>query len=142
MTNVVEEQVFEVDDKKGWGIRTLEQLSRGCFVFEYVGEVVTNAELLTRGVGDKYSLALDAHWQSEVNEGDESLLSINASMYSNVARWLNHRYDAGLHGRQKLIFIEGHARCLQIAALLRCNNWLFFPVQVRRCELDGHPSVH
>lgn len=104
VTNVVGEQVFYVDDCKGWGIRTLERLSPGCFVFEYVGEVVTNAELLTRGVGDKYSLALDAHWQSELNLGDESLLAIDASVYSNVARWLNHRYVDIIHISDPIIF--------------------------------------
>ena len=50
-----------MDDAKGWGIRTLETLQRGCFVFEAGGEVVTNAELLRRGRREKYALALDAH---------------------------------------------------------------------------------
>jgi len=89
-------QVFYVDDRKGWGIRTLERLVQGSFVFEYGGEVVTNAELLRRWHGQKYSVALDAYWQSEVALGDDELLSINASAYTNVARWLNHRYQIHL----------------------------------------------
>ena len=80
-----------MDDAKGWGIRTLETLQRGCFVFEAGGEVVTNAELLRRGRREKYALALDAHWQSELSEGDDVLISMDASRFSNVSRWLNYR---------------------------------------------------
>lgn len=85
-------QVFWADETKGWGIRTLEPLRSGCFVFEYGGEVLTNAELLKRKGRQQYSVALDAHWQSELTLGDNKLLSIDASTYTNVARWLNHRY--------------------------------------------------
>lgn len=60
-------------------------------MFEYGGEIVTNAELLRRGSGQNFAVALDAHWQSEVLLGDDLLLSIDASKYMNVARWLNHR---------------------------------------------------
>ena len=63
-----------------------------CFIFEYGGEVLTNAELLKRKGGQQYSVALDAHWQSELTLGDNKLLSIDASTYTNVARWLNYRY--------------------------------------------------
>lgn len=91
MTTVSGVQVFYVADSKGWGIRTLETLQRGSFVFEYGGEVVTNAELLRRGAGEEHALILDAHWQSELTDGDDVLLSMDASRYSNVARWLNHR---------------------------------------------------
>lgn len=71
----------------------MERLTRGCFVFEYGGEILTNKELLKRESGHKYSVALDAHWQSELALGDDKLLSLDASTYTNVARWLNHRYD-------------------------------------------------
>ena len=69
----------------------LETLQHGCFVFEYGGEVVTNAELLRRGAGKEHAPVLDAHWQSELTKRDDILLSMDASRYSNVARWLNHR---------------------------------------------------
>ena len=84
-------QVFYADDK-GWGIRTLEKLGLGSFVFEYGGEIVSNAELLRRGSPSKYSLALNAHWQCEVTLGDDALLSIDASKFTNIAQWLNHRF--------------------------------------------------
>jgi hypothetical protein len=34
-----------IGDSKGWGIKTLENLEAGAFVFEFVGEVVNNEKL-------------------------------------------------------------------------------------------------
>ena len=84
-------QVFFVSSQKGWDIRTLQYLRAGCFLFEYAGEVVTNAKLLRRGDATKYSLSLTADWQSEAHEDDDSLLCIDSSFVTNVGRWLNHR---------------------------------------------------
>lgn len=70
----------------------MDTLLRGTFLFEYAGEVVTNAELLRRGDRSKYALALDADWESEAQEDDDSLLCIDAMVVTNVARWLNHRF--------------------------------------------------
>lgn len=84
-------QVFYVNESKGWGIRTTESLRRGSFLFEYAGEVITNAELLRRGDRTKYSVALDADWESESQKDDDSLLCIDATDITNVTRWLNHK---------------------------------------------------
>ena len=69
----------------GWGIRTLEPLRQGSFLFEFAGEVVTNAELFRRGSGPKYSLLLDVHWQSESSKNDKELLCIDSSLCTNLA---------------------------------------------------------
>ena len=100
-------QVFFVSNGKGWGIRTLETLRRGSFVFEYTREVVTNAELLKRGDRTKYSIALDADWESEAEKDDDSLLCIDATEVTNVTRWLNHRYD--YHCRRITSFTSGRS---------------------------------
>jgi len=39
-------KVFWANQEKGWAIRTLEDLLACVFVFEYVGELLTNVELL------------------------------------------------------------------------------------------------
>lgn len=83
--------MFFVSTAKGWGIKTLEALAQGTFLFEYSGEVVTNAELFRRGKATTFSLLLDAHWQSECSKSDAELLCIDASHRTNLARWLNHR---------------------------------------------------
>ncbi|XP_077250829.1 putative inactive histone-lysine N-methyltransferase SUVR2 isoform X2 [Tasmannia lanceolata] len=96
-------QVFFTQEGKGWGVRTLEELPRGAFVCEYVGEVLTNMELYDRNIqstGNEkhtYPVLLDADWGSEGVLKDEEALCLDATFYGNVARFINHRCsDANL----------------------------------------------
>ncbi|XP_059297613.1 probable inactive histone-lysine N-methyltransferase SUVR2 [Lycium ferocissimum] len=96
-------QVFMTPEGKGWGLRTLEDLPRGAFVCEYVGEVLTNAELFDRvsrspnGEEHSYPVLLDADWGSEGVLKDEEALCLDATFYGNVARFINHRcFDSNL----------------------------------------------
>ncbi|KAI3469832.1 hypothetical protein Pfo_026495 [Paulownia fortunei] len=94
-------QVF-MTPEKGWGLRTLEDIPKGAFICEYVGEVVTNKELFERSMrntGDKhnYTILLDADWSSQGVLKDEQALCLDATDYGNVARFINHRcFDANL----------------------------------------------
>ncbi|KAF9604856.1 hypothetical protein IFM89_010531 [Coptis chinensis] len=94
-------QVFLTSEGKGWGLRTLQDLPRGTFVCEYVGEILTNTELYERNLrstGNEkhtYPVLLDADWGSESSLKDEEALCLDATYYGNVARFINHRcYDA------------------------------------------------
>ncbi|KAG0454221.1 hypothetical protein HPP92_025525 [Vanilla planifolia] len=96
-------QVFYTADGKGWGLRTLEELPRGAFVCEYVGEILTNLELYDRTIqrtGNEkhtYPVLLDADWGSEAGLRDEEALCLDATFYGNVGRFVNHRcFDANL----------------------------------------------
>ncbi|KAJ0014847.1 hypothetical protein Pint_20362 [Pistacia integerrima] len=96
-------QVFLTDKEKGWGVRTLQNLPKGAFVCEYVGEVVTNTELYERNMqsdGNErhtYPVTLDADWGSERVLQDEEALCLDATFRGNVARFINHRcFDANL----------------------------------------------
>ncbi|XP_021811918.1 histone-lysine N-methyltransferase SUVR4-like, partial [Prunus avium] len=90
-------QVFLTPEGKGWGLRTLEDLPPGAFVCEYVGEILTNTELLERNVGSpgnkntRYQVLLDAGWGSKGVLKDEEVLCLDATVYGNVARFINHR---------------------------------------------------
>ncbi|VFQ68276.1 unnamed protein product [Cuscuta campestris] len=90
-------QVFMTPGGKGWGLRTLEDLPRGAFVCEYVGEVLTNAELFERVLKSSsteehsYPVLLDADWAAEGVLKDEEALCLDATYYGNVARFINHR---------------------------------------------------
>nr|GMC76253.1 probable inactive histone-lysine N-methyltransferase SUVR2 isoform X1 [Ipomoea batatas] len=93
-------QVFMTADGKGWGVRTLEELPKGAFVCEYVGEILTNIELYERNKrrgGEKhtYPVLLDADWSSEGVLKDEDALCLDATYYGNVARFINHRCSDG-----------------------------------------------
>ncbi|XP_047955276.1 probable inactive histone-lysine N-methyltransferase SUVR2 [Salvia hispanica] len=96
-------QVFMTPEGKGWGLRTLEDLPKGAFVCEYVGEVLTNAELFERvlsspeGEKHSYPVLLDADWCAEGVLKDEEALCLDATYYGNVARFINHKcYDSTL----------------------------------------------
>ncbi|CAN4093185.1 unnamed protein product [Withania somnifera] len=86
-------QVFMTPEGKGWGLRTLEDLPRGSFVCEYVGEVLTNIELFDR----VSRILLDADWGSKGVLKDEDALCLDATFFGNVARFINHRcFDSNL----------------------------------------------
>ncbi|KAJ9565003.1 hypothetical protein OSB04_000969 [Centaurea solstitialis] len=96
-------QVFMTPGGKGWGLRTLEDLPKGAFICEYVGEVLTNAELYDRVSRSSnkdehaYPVLLDADWGAESELKDEEALCLDATYYGNVARFINHRcFDSNL----------------------------------------------
>ncbi|CAL5061338.1 unnamed protein product [Urochloa decumbens] len=98
-------QVFFTREGKGWGLRTLDELPKGYFVCEYVGELLTNTELRERTsqkahkVGYTYPVDLDAACDSEGVLKDEDALCLDATFCGNVGRFINHRcYDANLVG--------------------------------------------
>ncbi|CAH2055119.1 unnamed protein product, partial [Thlaspi arvense] len=91
-------QVYFTQEKKGWGIRTLQDLPKGTFVFEYIGEILTNTELYERNMRSSserhtYPVTLDADWGSEKDLKDEEALCLDATICGNVARFVNHRCE-------------------------------------------------
>lgn len=90
-------QVFLTKEGKGWGLRALEELPKGAFVCEYIGEILTNMELYERNKQSSgserhtYPVLLDADWGSEGILKDEDALCLDATHYGNVARFINHR---------------------------------------------------
>jgi SET domain-containing protein len=84
---------------KGWGLRTLDELSKGAFVCEYVGELLTSTELHERTSQNMHNgrhmhpVLLDANWGSEGVLKDEEALCLDATFYGNVGRFINHRCD-------------------------------------------------
>ncbi|KXG30647.1 histone-lysine N-methyltransferase SUVR4 [Sorghum bicolor] len=97
-------QVFLTPGKKGWGLRSAENLPRGAFVCEYVGEILTNTELYERNtelsgknnqrtgkVKHTYPVLLDSDWGTEGVLKDEEALCLDGTFYGNVARFINHR---------------------------------------------------
>lgn len=96
-------QVFLTKEGKGWGLRALQDLPKGYFVCEYVGEILTNTELYYRNtqcghnVRHTYPVLLDADWSSERVLEDKDALCLDATHYGNVGRFINHRcYDSNL----------------------------------------------
>jgi SET domain-containing protein len=79
-------------------LRPTKKISKGTYLFEYVGEIVTNSELMQRraisklGKSEAFTLALDADWKSEQVVTDDVALCIDSTFWGNVSRFLNQRY--------------------------------------------------
>ncbi|KAJ1416653.1 WIYLD domain [Sesbania bispinosa] len=89
-------------DGKGWGLRTLEDLPKGAFICEFVGEILTVKELHERNLKYPkngkftYPILLDADWGSRAVKDNEALC-LYAATFGNAARFINHRcLDANL----------------------------------------------
>lgn len=102
---VREVQVFWTGSEKEWGIRALKDLPMGCFVFEFIGEIVTTAEMEKRVVQaltdseEPYiqNVVLDADWHLEKEIDDSRALCLDGTFLGNVTRYINHRcWDANL----------------------------------------------
>lgn len=84
-------------DGRGWGLRTLEDLPKGSFVCEYVGEILTTMELHERTMQNDHRcrnthpVLLDADWALRGILKNEEALCLDATFYGNVARFINHR---------------------------------------------------
>jgi len=89
--------VFLTSNGKGWGLRTLEDLPKGAFVCEFVGEILTVEELHERNLKypkngkHTFPILLDAEWGLGAVK-DNQALCLYAASYGNAARFINHRY--------------------------------------------------
>ncbi|KAG9354488.1 hypothetical protein JZ751_001198 [Albula glossodonta] len=73
--------------KMGWGVRVLQDVPRGAFVCEYVGEIISDAEADVRE-NDSYLFSLDS------KVGD--MHCVDARFYGNISRFINHMCEPNL----------------------------------------------
>ncbi|XP_057857697.2 uncharacterized protein LOC131066847 isoform X2 [Cryptomeria japonica] len=95
-------QVFMTKEGKGWGVRTLDKIMARSFLFEYIGEIMTNMEQYYRNEEYKdkkihtYQMLLDADHDMETRHfkdglNDNEALTLDATRLGNVSRFVNHR---------------------------------------------------
>ncbi|XP_069792080.1 histone-lysine N-methyltransferase EHMT1-like isoform X3 [Narcine bancroftii] len=71
----------------GWGVRSLQDIPKGHFICEYVGELITDVEAEVRE-DDSYLFDLDN------KEGE--VYCIDARYYGNISRFVNHLCEPNL----------------------------------------------
>lgn len=122
--------VVWIGPKKGWGVRTLEDLSEGAFVFEFIGEVLTNTEMEIRVSCSLLrckspailNMLLDADLDLDEKLDDSEALCLDATYMGNVARFVNHQCgDANLIHVPVLIESEARQYYHVSSRLLLCE---------------------
>ncbi|KAF8985710.1 histone methyltransferase set2 [Entomortierella lignicola] len=79
-------------EKKGYGLRAMEDLDHGTFVMEYIGEVLPHASFVKRT--REYSLAGVEHFYFMSLQSDEV---IDATKRGCLARFINHSCNPNCH---------------------------------------------
>ncbi|WOG93156.1 hypothetical protein DCAR_0312437 [Daucus carota subsp. sativus] len=101
-------EVYKTEEK-GWAVRACEQILRGRFVCEYIGEVIDEQEATIRRKryseeGCNYLYEIDAHSNdmSRLIE-EQDLYVIDATTYGNVSRYINHSCLPNLTNHQVIV---------------------------------------
>lgn len=90
--------IFKTSNGRGWGVRTDRVISKGQYICEYVGEIITNKEAEARGHiydAEKRTYLFDLDCNSIV-ENKENLYTIDACKMGNVSRMINHSCDPNI----------------------------------------------
>lgn len=92
--------IFRTTNGRGWGVRTEQRISKGAFVMEYLGQVITDEEAEKRGKqydaqGMTYLFDLDYHLTEESVE-QTTLYTVDAGTFGNVAHFVNHSCEPNM----------------------------------------------
>lgn len=84
-------EVFKTESV-GWGLRSQDFIPSGSFICEYVGELLNDMQAEERSGCDEYLF----------NLGGEDEYTIDAGIYGNVGRFLNHSCSPNLYAQNVL----------------------------------------
>ncbi|XP_049620161.1 histone-lysine N-methyltransferase EHMT1a isoform X5 [Syngnathus scovelli] len=79
-------QLFKTE-KMGWGVKLMQDVPRGTFICEYVGEIITDTEADTRE-NDSFLFTL--------NDKVDDIHCIDARLFGNIGRFINHLCEPNL----------------------------------------------
>ena len=89
----------------GWGVRTGENIPKGKFICEYVGEIITSEEADRRAKHDEvYGTTYLFDLDSEVLSTETADFTIDARHFGNVSHFINHSCNPNIEIRA--VFIE------------------------------------
>ncbi|KAF6166554.1 hypothetical protein GIB67_005416 [Kingdonia uniflora] len=92
-------EIFKTENK-GWSVRAREDISRGTFVCEYIGEVINveEADDRAKSYNEESCSFLYKVENAHINDMCEGVVSyvIDATRYGNVSRFINHSCSPNL----------------------------------------------
>lgn len=83
--------IYRIDSMLEWGLRTEVFISKGSFVEEYVGEIISVQESRLRS-NHAYLFDLDI----DCEYGEESAFTVDARFFGNASRFINHSCEPNL----------------------------------------------
>lgn len=83
--------IFRTSNGCGWGLKTLEEIKRGQFVLEYLGEVITQMDADVRDEAYDFTGATYLF-----DLGANGLFTVDAGLAGNASRFINHACDPNL----------------------------------------------
>lgn len=98
--------IFRTTNGRGWGVRTEQRISKGTFVMEYLGQVITDEEAEKRGKwydeqGTTYLFDLDylpedSQCLTENSQNQGTVYTVDAGTYGNIAHFVNHSCEPNM----------------------------------------------
>lgn len=96
---------------RGWGVRSLSSIPSGSFICEYIGELLDDKEAELRrndeylfDIGQNYT-DCSQHMSSQMSSAEvaeDSGFTIDAAVYGNVGRFINHSCSPNLYAQNVL----------------------------------------
>ncbi|KAF8786915.1 Histone-lysine N-methyltransferase SUV39H2 like protein [Argiope bruennichi] len=85
--------IFRTKNGCGWGLKTLEFITKGQFVLEYLGEIITSQHAEERGevydhLGRTYLFDMD--WEKDCK------YTVDSMLFGNASHFINHSCDPNL----------------------------------------------
>ena len=77
-------EIVKMDDGRGYGVRARQNIGKGAFVTEYIGEIISMAENLAR---ESVASSSSAFYTWDLDRK----FVIDATTYRNIAAFINHR---------------------------------------------------
>ncbi|CAI0417762.1 unnamed protein product [Linum tenue] len=98
-------EIFKTHSR-GWGVRSLNSISSGSFICEYVGELLEDNEAEQR-TNDEYLFDIGGHGDEE--DVQDSNFTIDAAEFGNVGRFINHSCSPNLYA-QNVLYDHGNRK--------------------------------
>nr|CAJ18345.1 putative H3K9 methyltransferase [Cercopis vulnerata] len=87
--------IFRTRNGCGWGVKALENIPKGTFVTEYVGEVIQFEEAEKRG--KTYDRQEKTYlFDLDFNDANHFPYTVDAAVYGNVSHFINHSCDPNM----------------------------------------------
>ncbi|CAN1333835.1 Histone-lysine N-methyltransferase, H3 lysine-9 specific SUVH5 [Linum perenne] len=105
-------EIFKTDSR-GWGVRSLNSISSGSFICEYVGELLEDSEA-ERRTNDEYLFDIggctdDTEENGSCEAVQDPNFTIDAAEFGNVGRFINHSCSPNLYA-QNVLYDHGDQR--------------------------------